>query len=182
MGSTCSVPATLGLPPFAACVLFWSTLLRLQVALQGVGQSWVHFPHLSCSVSDSRVLHKGADSVGPAILCLPISSSSGNQELDERTLFRCSATSPLPGPSLSFRACLIRCALCLFCGADLWLRPSRRMSTIQNLRKSLVRNWQPVSTLVGDAVSGAKSAPFWLCLLPACLPASWWGMGWSAAC
>ena len=38
------------------------------------------------------------------ILCLPRSSSSGNQELDERTLFRCSATSPLPSHSLSFQA------------------------------------------------------------------------------
>ena len=32
--------------------------------------------------------------------------------------------------------------------------------TIQNLRKSLVRNWRPVCSVVGDAVSGAKFAPF----------------------
>ena len=30
------------------------------------------------------------------------------------------------------------------------------MSTIQNLRKSLVRNWKPVCSLVGDAVSGLE--------------------------
>ena len=34
------------------------------------------------------------------------------------------------------------------------------MSTIQNLRKSLVRNWRPVCSVVGDAVSGAEPAPF----------------------
>ena len=39
-------------------------------------------------------------------------------------------------------------------------RPSRRMSTIQNLRKSLVRNWGPVCSAVGDAVLGAEPAPF----------------------
>ena len=31
---------------------------------------------------------------------------------------------------------LLRCALCLFWGADLWLRPSQRMSTFQNPKKS----------------------------------------------
>ena len=41
------------------------------------------------------------------------------------------------------------------------------MSTIQNLRKSLVRNWKPVCSLVGYALSGAQFAPFWLWLAPA---------------
>ena len=31
---------------------------------------------------------------------------------------------------------LLRCAVCLFWGADLWLRPSWRLSTIQNPKKS----------------------------------------------
>ena len=48
--------------------------------------------------------------------------------------------SPPQSQLLSFlggsrHACL-RCALCLFWGADLWLRPSRQMSTIQNPKKS----------------------------------------------
>ena len=30
----------------------------------------------------------------------------------------------------------LRCAVCLFWGADLWLRPSQRMSTVQNPQKS----------------------------------------------
>ena len=46
-------------------------------------------------------------------------------------------------------------------------RPSRQMSTIQNLRKSLVRNSRPVCSVVVDAVSGAEFAPFPYPLLPA---------------
>ena len=34
------------------------------------------------------------------------------------------------------------------------------MSTIQNLRKSLVREWKLVCSLVEDAISGAEFAPF----------------------
>ena len=34
------------------------------------------------------------------------------------------------------------------------------MSTIQNLRKSLVRNWRPVYSVIGDAFSGAEFALF----------------------
>ena len=37
VGSTRSVLATLGLSPLTACMLSLSTLLRLQVALQGAG-------------------------------------------------------------------------------------------------------------------------------------------------
>ena len=42
------------------------------------------------------------------------------------------------------------------------------MSIIQNLRKSLVRNWRPVCSAVGDAISGAEFAPFPSPLPPAC--------------
>ena len=34
------------------------------------------------------------------------------------------------------------------------------MSTVQNLGKSLVRNWRPVCSAVGDIISGAEFAPF----------------------
>ena len=75
VGSACSDSATLGLPLFTACVLSQSTLLRLQVALQGSylkqALGCVHFPGLSCSGSDSRVLHKVTDSVGPAFCAFP---------------------------------------------------------------------------------------------------------------
>ena len=157
VGSAHSVLATLGLPPLTACVLSLSTPHRLQVALQGAG------PEL-CALPRSKPLRfrflGTPQSCRHGWDCVLFPSSSGNQEIDERTLFRCSATSPLPvKASVSARA--LGCALCLFWGATLWLRPSRRMSTIQNLRKSLVRNWKPVCSLVGDALSEAEFAPFW---------------------
>ena len=75
VGSARSVPATLGLPPLTAYVLSQSTLLRLQVALQGNYSKHtlgcVHFPGLSCSGSGSRVLHEGTHLVGPAFCALP---------------------------------------------------------------------------------------------------------------
>ena len=52
------------------------------------------------------------------------------------------------------------------------LRPSQQMSTIQNLRKSLVRNWRPACSVVGDAVLGAEPAPF-----PSLLPPASGGAG-----
>ena len=63
-----------GLPQLTEPVLSRSTLLRLQVVLQGNCPKWalgcVHFPDLSCSGSGSRVLHKGTNSVGPAFCAL----------------------------------------------------------------------------------------------------------------
>ena len=69
-----SVWATLGLPPVTACVLFQSSLFRLQVVLQGnclkQALGCVHYPGLSCSGSGSWVLHKGTDLVGHAFCVL----------------------------------------------------------------------------------------------------------------
>ena len=60
VGSACSVCTTLGLPLLMVCVLSWSTLLRLQVALQGNYLKWalscMHFPGLS--TSGDQVLDK----------------------------------------------------------------------------------------------------------------------------
>ena len=88
-----------GFAPLTACVLSrlhcsGSWLLSRERAL-----SRVHFPGLSRSGSGFQVLHKGADSVGPAFCAFPGRSSSGNQELEERTLPGSSATSPLPIPA-----------------------------------------------------------------------------------
>ena len=73
VGSARNVWATLGLPLLTACVLPQSTLLRLQVALQGnclkQALGCVYFPGLSRS--GSRVLHKGTDSVGHVFCALP---------------------------------------------------------------------------------------------------------------
>ena len=145
VGSTHSVTATLGLPP-----------------LMGVCS-----PHLRCSGSQllymERALHcvrfqfSGSPrkrGLGCAcILCIPRRSSSGSQGLEGRTLPGCGTPSPLRGPSLGFRRCQSgACTLCLAVTLS-------RMSTIQNLSKSLVRNWRPVCSAVGDAVSRAEPAP-----------------------
>ena len=59
----------IGFASAQVCVLSRSTLLRLQVALQGNclkrALGWVHFAGLSRSGSGSWVLHKGTDLVGP---------------------------------------------------------------------------------------------------------------------
>ena len=56
-------------------VLSGSTLLRLQVALQGYSPMCVlcfmHFPDLSCSGSGSQILHKDTDSVECVFSALP---------------------------------------------------------------------------------------------------------------
>ena len=90
VGRTRSVPATLGLPPLTG----------------------VCFPCLRCSIwsgpcvacgSSFWVFHKSTDSVGPAFCAFLRLSSSGSQELEERTLPGCDASYPLHRPSLSFR-------------------------------------------------------------------------------
>ena len=72
VGSARSVWTTVGVSQLMAPVLSRSTLLRLQVALQGNfpkrALGFVHFPGLSCSGSGSQVLHKGIDLVGHAFV------------------------------------------------------------------------------------------------------------------
>ena len=144
----------------------------------------VCFPRLHCSVSRllymERALHcmwfqfsgipqkQGLSCT--CVFCFPRPSGSGSQALDGRTLPGCGAPSPPRGPSL-FPPAPVRCVRLVF-SCD-----PRRMSTIQNLRKSLVRNWRPVCSVVGDAVSGAKFAPFPFPLPPAsCLQQGWAGL------
>ena len=105
-GSAHSVWSTLGLPPLSGCVLSRSTLLRLQVALQG---NWlrqvlgcVHFPGLSRSGSASWVLHKGTDSVGPVFCALARSEQlRGPGAWRMHSLQVGGASYHLPGPNLS---------------------------------------------------------------------------------
>ena len=166
VGSTCSVSATLGLPPLTG-VCFprphcsGSRLLYRERAL-----ICVHFPGLSHSGSGFWVLHKSAELVGPGFCAFPGRSSSGSQELDECTLPGCVCLIP-SAVWLQLLRAPVGCALCLFWEADFWLQPSCWMSTIQNLRKSLIRSWEPVCILVGGAISGAEFAPSPPpCLLP----------------
>ena len=90
MGSACSVWTTLHLPQLTAPVLSRSTLLRLQVALQGNfpkrALGFVHFPGLSCSGSSSQVLHKAKTWLDMRFVPFPGPSRSGDQVVGKRTL------------------------------------------------------------------------------------------------
>ena len=135
-----------GFAPAHRCVLSPSTLLRLQVAQTRLSLRFV--PSWVRAAQATRSLTRTLSSAAARLL---------------------------PSPSQpQFPGAPVRCALCLFWGADLWLRPSWQMSTIQNLRKPLVRNWKPVCSLVGDAVSGAEFASF-----PSPLPPDSGG-GWAS--
>ena len=105
VGSAHSVWATLGLPHLKMCVLSWSTLLRLQVALQGNclkrAPGCVHFPGLSHSGSGSQVLHKGTDSVGTSQVRAAQVTGCLTSALSQLG----SASYPLPVPVAQFPGC-----------------------------------------------------------------------------
>ena len=153
VGRARSVWATLGLPLVTACMLSQSTLLRLQVALQGNclkrALGCTHFPSLNLSGSGSPVLHKGTDSVRPAFCALPRSEQVCH-------------VSPLGSWSLA--ATLLADVNC------------------PGSQEDLVRNCEPAHSLVEDAISGAEITPrLQLWLLLACFSASGGGMSWSTA-
>ena len=113
------------------------------------------------------------------VLCLPRPSSSGSQELDRRTLPGCSAPSPLRGPSLSFHAGLsggpvsVLGSTCVYSWELASSRNPPGGCRPSKISGSLLRKWEPVCSVVGDAVSGAAFAP-----LPSSLPPASRG-GWA---
>ena len=120
-----------GVCPHSACVISQSTLLRLQVVLQGNclkrELGCVHFPGLSCSGSGSQVLHKGAELGWACVLC--------PSQVRAAQATRCLVSAVSPGGEcvlspprsqplgfLGDSGCAhLQCAVCLFWGADLWL-------------------------------------------------------------
>ena len=86
-------------PPLTASVLSPAILPRLQAALQGVGPELYALPRskpLRFRFLGTPRRHR----LGFAcVLCLPCLSSLGNQELEERTLPRCSVPYTLPIPA-----------------------------------------------------------------------------------
>ena len=113
VGSTLSVPATLGLPLLTGVCAF------PVYTAQAPGCSIGSVPCLACGVS-FRVLHKSTDSVAPAFCAFPGLSGSGSQELDGHTFPRCGTPFPLCDPSLGFCARQSGASsLCLFSGAHL---------------------------------------------------------------
>ena len=131
-------------------------------ALSQLSLRFVHFPGLRCSGSSSQALCKGTDSVGPAFCALPRSEQ-----------LRQAAAWWVHCP---------RCALCVSWGADLRLRASWQMSTIQDPRKTWLATGSLLTVWWTMPVSGAKigAAPWLLALAVPCLPfCLWW---WGGAC
>ena len=127
VGSVPSVWALLGLPSFMACVLSWSTLLRLQVALQGnclkQALGCVQFLGLSPAGSGSWVLHKGTDSLGPVLCPSQFQAAQATRCLANTLPAGECTLSPPQSQLLGFLGAhwehSLRCAVCLLWGADL---------------------------------------------------------------
>ena len=90
------------------------------------GPGCVPFPGLTCSGSGSRSSTKAQTRLGQRFVPFPGPSSSGNQVLCEQKLPRWGVrliTSPsqLLGFQGGSRCAHLRCVVCLFWGADLWL-------------------------------------------------------------
>ena len=119
-----------------------------------------------------------------SFVSLPGPSSSGGQVLGKHSHPQVGST---PSQTLGFLCvqwtCLLRCAMCLFWGADLWLQPSQQMATVQNPKNFWLAT-EPACSLVEDSSLGQRllvsssGCPPHLSP-PACLQ---WGMGWSTAC
>ena len=145
VGSACSVLATLGLHPRTVCILSWSTLLRLLVALQENCLKWalgcVYFPGLSPQV---QVLGYSPKAQTWLALCFFPSKFRVAQ------VTRCLVSPLSPGgwcvlspprsQLLGFlgaqQECRLWCAVCLLWNADLWLQATWQISTVQDPRKT----------------------------------------------
>ena len=132
----------------------------------------MHFPSLSHSGHVLKYTTKAQTQLGLHFVPFLGLSSSGNQVLEEHTLLRCSASYHLPCPSHSVSPVHhLRCSMCLFWGAALWLQPSQWMSSIQDPRKTWLATgslltlwWRMPSLELSLPLSGSG------CCLPASLP------------
>ena len=106
--------------------------------------------------------------LGLRFVSFPRPSSSGDQVVGERRCCDLSPHSSLPFSFLGVKPVrVLRCAVCLFWGADLWLRPAWWMSTIQNPKKSWLAT-KPACSLVDDASLGLQ-LPLLALAAPTCL-------------
>ena len=110
-------------------VLSRSTLLRLQVALQGYCPKWalsfVHFPGLRCSDSGSWVLHNATDSIRRVFCALPRSEQLRQPGALRAHCPRWAILITSPVQALSFMGAPqehhLRCPMCLLWEANLRL-------------------------------------------------------------
>ena len=186
VGSAHSVWATLGLPLLIACVLSRSTLLRLQVALQGNCLKWalgyVPFPGLSSSGSGSWASTKVQTWLGLPFVPSQVRAAQVTRCLVSTLSQVGSASYHLPSPSctvswvcsqstvsgvpcVSFQELISDCDPLGRCQPS--RIPGRRLAT-----GSLLTVWWKMLSL-GPRLPLA----FWLWLSSACLFAS--GGGWA---
>ena len=139
--------------------------LALLSRLRCSGSRLFYVEHaLRCARFQPSVFHKSLEQkAAPAFCAFPVRAAQAARSLTGALSPPWSQPQSPPAP--------VGCLRPVSCHDP----PSRRMSTIQNLRRSLIRNWRPVCSAVGDAVLGAKPAPF-----PSPLPPA--GLGRSAAC
>ena len=184
VGSAHSVWATLGLPALMACVFSWSTLLRLQVVLLSkVGPGFHALPKSkpfrfrfsgtpqrhklswACILCPSQVL------AGQVTRCLVRAHPPSSVHL---------ITSPIPAAQFPGCAVGVPSQVCCVSLLGSWSLAATLLADVKHpgSQEDLVSNWEPAHSLVGDAVSGAEFAPFWLWLSPASLPAS--SRGWAS--
>ena len=143
VGSACSDLATLGLSPLMVCVCF--PIYTAQALGCSAGELSKVGPGLRALPMSKPLRFRflgtpQRHSVGPVFCALPRSEQF-------RRPGACRAHTPhgwrILSPPLSQplgflgvqRECHLRCAVCLLWGADLWLRPLWRMSTVQDPRK-----------------------------------------------
>ena len=127
---------------------------------------------------------QGQTRLGMRFVSFPGPSSSGNQVFGERTVpgGPCILiTSPVPAVWFPRGPARALSQPCVSWAADLRLRPSWQMSTIQDPRKNVVSNWEPAHSLVEDASLWSRdwSSPLPSgsgCHPPASLPP---GGGWA---
>ena len=191
MGSASSVWATLGLPLLMACMLSQSTLLRFQVTLQGnclkQALGCLHFPGLSRSGSGSWLLHKGTDSVGPAFCALPRSEKfrrPGAWWAHSPQVQCCLITSAIPAAQFAVCAVGAPSQVCRVSPLGCWSLAVILLAHVNRpgSQEDLVSNWEPVRSLVEDAVSGAEVASCLPALSVARLsPCLRQGLGWSTS-
>ena len=111
--------------------------------------------------SSPRVFHKSAEQkAAPAFCAFPVRTAQATRSLTGALLLPSAAPAPVPARAGRVPAPCVS------------PQPSRRMSTIQNLRRSLIRNWRSVCSAVGDVVLGAEPVPF-----PSPLPPASGGAG-----
>ena len=153
VGSACNVWATLGLPPLTACVLSWSTLLRLQVALPG---NCLSGPWVVCTsqvyVAQVQVLGystKAQNRLGLRFVPFPGLSSSDDQVPGECILPRWVVhliTSPVSAARFPGCTARVPSQVCRVFPLRSWSLTATLLADVNRpgSQEDLVSNWEPV--------------------------------------